>query len=221
MFLRLDTKTDDPPANDDIYIHRYPFDALPTLVSHIHPKFVIVSAGIQLDRIKKEDREAIFKTLPILADIFQIYLAWTRSVVQLEKEDTSFWPPYDPGANDDSSDDSQNDGDDPNDKDYGSRTEIGRIGSRKRRMAEPPTPSRPRSSRMRRARNEPMEPDHASRALKRKKSSNLSRRSLIEHTKKTGKIGWDKDAFMEWTRNCQPPHYDDAPPLDTMGSVCV
>jgi len=171
--------------------------------------------------MSEDDFEAIVKTFPILVDIFQIYLAWSRTVVQLETEDTSFWPPHDPGANNDSSDDNENDSDDPNDTDYGSRTEIGRIGSRKRRMAEPPSPSRPRTSKMRRARNKPRESDYASRALKRKKSSNLSRRSLIEHTQQKGKIGWDKDAFMEWTRNCQPPDYDDPPPLDTRGPVCV
>jgi len=154
--------------------------------------------------MSEDDFEAIVKTFPILADILQIYSTWCVGIdYQLEKEETSFWPPHDPGANDDSSDDNENDGDDPNDKDYGSRTEIGRIGSRKRRMAEPPTPSRPRSSRMRRARNEPMESDHASRALKRKKSSNLSRTSLIDHTQQMGKIGWDKDALMEWSSNCE------------------
>ena len=210
-----------PLSHDAFTTHLYPFTTLPALVSHIHPKFVIVSGGSKLYSMPTDKFEALAQTSPILITILKLYISWSVPVPAEAKSDPTYWPPY-PDYDGDDDDDEGNGGDDPNDKDYDVFTEKGRGSGpcRKRPRQLSPTPNRAGNSKTMGAYHDPVDSDDPSPAFKRKESSNLSRGSVIEHTRKTGKVGWDQDALINWSSNCQPLGPAD-PPVSTGKVVCI
>ncbi|TFK24158.1 hypothetical protein FA15DRAFT_669811 [Coprinopsis marcescibilis] len=197
-----------PPTPDAFTIHLHPFSTLPAFASHIHPKFVIVSAGLQLSRMKSDNRNALTATYPILTRILEVYLAWTCVPVD-GKADPSYYPPYDPDTN--TSDTDEGNGGDNHD---GTATEKGRYSyprkSKKARQG-PPAPNRSRAANPVEAQHDavddesPASPSPASKRTN-KKSSNLSRASVGEHTRLTiGESGWTKATLVDWSRDCRLP----------------
>ncbi|TFK23417.1 hypothetical protein FA15DRAFT_670528 [Coprinopsis marcescibilis] len=132
-----------PMSLDAFTIHLPPFNTLPKLVSHVHPKFAIVSGGHQLSRMPPNDFDALKVRYPIVAKIFVAFRAWRGVVPTNAKSDPTYYPPYDP--NDDHSSDEGNYADDPKDRDHNDAvTEKGRYhdSSCKRPRQLSPTASR-------------------------------------------------------------------------------
>ena len=70
-------------------LHKYPYNTLPLLKSHLHPKFVIYNAGIKLSKllrvknptVRDPEVEAVYDNYPAddLNAIIMLHEAWTRS----------------------------------------------------------------------------------------------------------------------------------------------
>ena len=174
-----------PLADNALKTHLYPFTSLPTLRSHIHPKFAIVSAGLRLTPIPRSDFAALIKTYPVLISIFKLYMAWSVSVPDWAESDPTYWPP-------DGYEDKEFTDDDEGfeDGEYEEVvTRIGRAPKTRRRVADAVP---------------------ASRILKGPGERSLSRRSVFEHTREMGKGGWNREALVSWSSGCGP----DGPPVD-------
>ena len=48
VITRLDNIPNGKPSLEHVHIHLYPFDTLPLLESHLHPKFIIFDTGNKL-----------------------------------------------------------------------------------------------------------------------------------------------------------------------------
>lgn len=149
-YLRVPTAEDPSLRPEDVVNHFFPFDSIPLLKSHIHPKFAIFELGRQVSHLPLDVYRSLLTTTPILSSVLDIYYAWTRTPPARFLEDTEFNPP--PGSSDaeDSEDDeSGGDDDDPNDEDRSKASTIQRRnGKHKRKPPAPPSPSaRPKRSR--------------------------------------------------------------------------
>lgn len=84
-------------------VHVYPFTTLPDLISHIHPKFVIMATGRALFHLEEDAREALLQKFPTLTTILNLSMAWSSILVDRTRmeEDRSYWPPYNPGLTND------------------------------------------------------------------------------------------------------------------------
>jgi hypothetical protein len=107
----------------------YPYDKLPCLTSHIHPKFAIFDAGEKLEALgelssSQQELREVLSGNPGLEKIRILYSAWIRtppkdSVNDISYNDPNFVLAYEP-------EDDGDDSDDPEDGDYTNRTKIGR-----------------------------------------------------------------------------------------------
>ncbi|KAH7920461.1 hypothetical protein BV22DRAFT_1133048 [Leucogyrophana mollusca] len=127
--------------------HATPEDFPPTTLPHIHPKFTIVVAGMQLSTLQPEEVSALADPFHIMPKITTLYRAWTTPRPANAQENDSYWPPYNPSDDDTEDNDDNDGGDDPKDKDdHDVVTEKGRYhgGTRKRVRDVPPTENHPR-----------------------------------------------------------------------------
>ncbi|EKM78401.1 hypothetical protein AGABI1DRAFT_114689 [Agaricus bisporus var. burnettii JB137-S8] len=90
-----------PPNKDQFTIHFYPFDTLPPIRSHLHPKFVIFELGRKFHELVEKDSaaaNAAVSSYPILDRVHRIYAAWSHSL----KGALAFenWKKQDSGAGD-------------------------------------------------------------------------------------------------------------------------
>jgi hypothetical protein len=112
--------------------HDYPFNTLPLLESHLHPKFVIYDAGIKMFSFLRDPSftAQMVRDFPSLKMTVELYIAWALNPLP----DSSVNDPtyYDPDADEDEdSDKDGNDDDDPKDGDYvyhTTRTRHRRLG---------------------------------------------------------------------------------------------
>ncbi|KAF8698513.1 hypothetical protein AX14_001128 [Amanita brunnescens Koide BX004] len=106
------TRQSSDPATltaNDFNVHVYPFTTLPVVVSHIHPKFVIMATGAVIaGRSRLDVRQALFQQFPTLQTILTLSVAWGSAVPDDAEENESYWPPDDP--NDDDDDDNGDNG---------------------------------------------------------------------------------------------------------------
>ena len=108
-------------------VHFYPFDTLPVLVSHIHPKFVIKATAEAVTSQTEDISQPLIQQFPILDMIVKLSLAWNNSTPDRAKEDRSYMSPHDPSSTDDS-DDEGNGSDDEDNNEYQNKvTERGRF----------------------------------------------------------------------------------------------
>jgi hypothetical protein len=106
------------PSAGDYTIHTYPFDGLPLLRSHLHPKFAIVEAGRRLEGLEPNIFKQLLVDFPSLSLIGNLYEAWLRVPPAGWKEDISFNVLY-------VKDDDDDDDDDDSDPNYDDQTSIG------------------------------------------------------------------------------------------------
>ena len=106
-FIPSDSST--PVSDANSTIHMCPFDTLPQLESHIHPKFVIVNAGAKLVKLATVDVLKLVEDFPRLSSIITLYNAWTRELAEKELKDPSFDPDFNVNDNDGDGDDSGGD----------------------------------------------------------------------------------------------------------------
>ncbi|KAH7921539.1 hypothetical protein BV22DRAFT_1122097 [Leucogyrophana mollusca] len=175
---------------DDFTVRVYPFDTLPVLVSHIHPKFAIVAAGMRLSTLQAEDVSALADAFPILPKIVALYRAWTGPCPANAQENDSFWPPYNPS--DDDADDDDDRGDEPRDKDYNDAvTEKGRYRSKTRNRARDASPTENRT-RTRGANQRPGQTDGADDMRDRDSDSAVTKKGRYNggHRKRRRRRNW-------------------------------
>ncbi|KAF7426543.1 hypothetical protein PC9H_008912 [Pleurotus ostreatus] len=136
-YLRVPTAEDPPLRPEDVVNHFFPFDSIPPLKSHIHPKFAIFELGLQVLHLPLDVYRSLLTTTPIISSVLDIYYAWTRTPPTRFLEDTV------------KDDESGGDDDDPNDEDWSEASTIQRrISKRKCKTPTPPSPSaRPKRSR--------------------------------------------------------------------------
>ena len=166
---------------DDFATHVYPFQTLPLLKSHLHPKFAIINAGRKLATSSSAYSPQLMLDYPSLSHVLTLYLCWTRSPPPESDQDPAFHRPYD----DDASDGDDEDEDDPRDDDYDDRT-TRQLPCRNKKRARQvsPTTKRKRSKRT--------NPASGSKR-------NLSERAMVKHDQKFGKAEWS-DRIRKWTR---------------------
>ncbi|KAF8692826.1 hypothetical protein AX14_002379 [Amanita brunnescens Koide BX004] len=219
------TRQNGDPATlttNDFNVHVYPFTTLPDLVSHIHPKFVIMATADAVAGLKNDAQDAVLQQFPILLTILHLSSAWKYRIPYDAQSNVSYWPPDDP--NDDDDDNNGDDGDDDNDKDYEDKgTEKGRLYL-KRRRAQSPAINRPTT----RSAGQPLVQmdvggDHDSeevctekgrykpryKRIRRKRHCSDGGRlsavmTLVQDNRKAGTGGWSKEALADWSKQCAP-----------------
>jgi len=79
-------------------IHVYPFDSLPLLESHIHPKYVIFDAGSKLADSEQNLIQKLVDVFPSLqfSSIMALYSAWIRPPPAKAQEDPLYNVPDPP-----------------------------------------------------------------------------------------------------------------------------
>ncbi|EKM76574.1 hypothetical protein AGABI1DRAFT_131129 [Agaricus bisporus var. burnettii JB137-S8] len=82
---------DQPVATTDFKFHVYPFDELPEIRSHIHPKFAIVELGRKLSELCADTLISLFDSFPVLSSVLAIFVAWTGKVTPPEDGFQSYW----------------------------------------------------------------------------------------------------------------------------------
>lgn len=191
---------DTPLSTNDFKTHTYPFTTLPLMTSHLHPKFAILEAGRKLETLETNNVAELIGSYPSLGDVVVLYGAWTRAVPGNAMADRTY---NNPDENDSSDhDDDRREEDSSNDEDYkdnrSQHTSCGRYGSRKRCAPHgSPTPSSKRPRR-----------EGGTHGQKRKYSSLISGVTMVEHSRKVGKMTWTDDAVRNWSTRCRPLHFD-------------
>ena len=112
--------------------HRYPYNELPLLKSHIHPKFAIFDAGRKLKRLEelttsKRELLRVLTDNPRLEKVQILYYSWTQKVSRDLLANKSYNDPnyvlvYEP------EEDGDNGSDDSEDMDYNGRTNRTKSG---------------------------------------------------------------------------------------------
>lgn len=78
-----------PTQASDVTVHLFPFQTLPVLESHIHPKFVILDAAPKIAALEatagySDIADALIETLansfPVIKKLKDIYEAWDRDL---------------------------------------------------------------------------------------------------------------------------------------------
>jgi len=157
------------------------YATFPTIISYIHPRFVIIQIGLIL---------AEYTTLAInmvrdaehgelISRILQIYGAWTSPIQAPDFRLDTFQP-------------SQPDRQDPSDDDNEEQTNFGRRMLKrrtilKRKRPQPVSPTQ-----------DPKKGGQRSRNRSSGDSIGLSIRTLAEHEGQVKKHRWDNDALREW-----------------------
>ena len=96
--VRVPPENHDGPGGrgDDLYV--YPYDDLPPLVSHLHPKFAIFDAGRKLKMFgnvsNQQVLEKFYDKYPELQKVWNLYRAWTRVPPIESLEDESYNDPH-------------------------------------------------------------------------------------------------------------------------------
>ena len=123
----LITRVDDPHATGQkktFTTHYYPFETLPIIKSHLHPKFAIVNAGQKIQKLGTTNGKIFGRVVtdyPILGDLMRVYMAWLQPADLDDKSfNVPFVPPLELIGGNSRSDDGHNDNDD--DSDYDNRT---------------------------------------------------------------------------------------------------
>jgi hypothetical protein len=71
----------------------YPYSSLPTLKSHLHPKFAIFSAGMKLRSLDDAELDKLHDEYSSLSKIIKLYTAWGRVISRKAKKDKSYIDP--------------------------------------------------------------------------------------------------------------------------------
>ncbi|KAG9225034.1 hypothetical protein CCMSSC00406_0001815 [Pleurotus cornucopiae] len=116
-YLRIPTPVN-PLGPSDTVTHYFPFDTMPLLTSHIHPK-------------------SSLSTLPRFYAPLSTYIGPGVRLLRLDLWQTVFNPP--PGDSDGGDDD--DDEDDPQDEDYSDEKTIPRRDGKRKKATTPPSPS--------------------------------------------------------------------------------
>lgn len=132
VFFRQDIISE-PISSEHYSLHAYPFNTLPLLESHLHPRFAIFNAGYKLQDMLQTRPESFFQLIddyPSLSTIKALYGAWILPPPDVAYTDPTF-------INDDGDDDEGDDGgdgdgdfqiDDDDDDDGDTQTTPARIG---------------------------------------------------------------------------------------------
>ena len=92
VIVRIDSIPTDgaPISRDQFTTHTYPFNTLPLLESHIHPKFVIINAGIKLERFDNTVIDKLVKDFPGVSSLRTLYNLWTGRIPDTALADPSY-----------------------------------------------------------------------------------------------------------------------------------
>ncbi|KAL0957225.1 hypothetical protein HGRIS_001039 [Hohenbuehelia grisea] len=137
--IRIPTVIGPPLRPTDFIVHVFPFDDIPVLKSHIHPKFAIFQLGRQISGLAADKKASLLNANPILCSVLDLHKAWSESLPAGADEDSEFNQPLD-DSDDDDSDGGGRGGDDPGDGDYSDVPTIPRRDG-KRKATMPPSPS--------------------------------------------------------------------------------
>lgn len=86
------------------HIHKYPFDKLPLLKSHLCPNFIIYDVGYKLNKLPDELFIEVTNKYPSLLSIQALYTAW-RQWPEGAMEDPSYNDDHNDYFNEDDTDD--------------------------------------------------------------------------------------------------------------------
>jgi hypothetical protein len=201
--------------------YSYPYDNLPKLKSHLHPRFAIFDAGRKLRKLGEqspEDLEKVLKNNSGLEKIIMLYNAWIRPPPTHSQANVSY---YDPNQyleyiseEDDNGGNGEEDGngkDDPEDSEFDEgrtyRTKLGRgdgwvLRSRSLVAGTNRLKSGPGGPRTQEGQNAPA-------AVKRRKvlpksrihnRQLLSKATLFSFNRQCGDAVWTSDRIRHWSR---------------------
>ncbi|KAF9037600.1 hypothetical protein BJ165DRAFT_1501962 [Panaeolus papilionaceus] len=72
-------------SNEPFAVHDYPFEDLPTITSHVHPKFAILHLGQILRNRGVPTKKTLMQKLPWLEDVSELFTWWTSRVPDYAK----------------------------------------------------------------------------------------------------------------------------------------
>ena len=180
------TSKDETPTN-----HMYPFDTLPLLESHLHPKFVIFNSGKKLKGLLDYDKYTkLLEQFPLLGQVEEVYMAWLDDL-PIEEDDASYNLNAPVDSDDDYDDSDDVIVDDPRDNDY-VLDKRSMKASQKRKL----------SPRPKRSPNKRQKPG-ANRKVLSAVISNiepLSEVKLSSHNHQVGGAAWTHDRIRRWSR---------------------
>ncbi|KAF9481607.1 hypothetical protein BDN70DRAFT_930718 [Pholiota conissans] len=81
-----------PAAPDGFVTHVYPFQSMPDLRCHIHPKFAILALGRKLESMRHTEFIDFMRAEPLLNEIFVLFRAWTSDLPCGAMDDVSYAP---------------------------------------------------------------------------------------------------------------------------------
>ncbi|KAF8987923.1 hypothetical protein BDQ17DRAFT_1374563 [Cyathus striatus] len=94
-FIRQNDTTATTQQPETYTEHKFPFDTLPKLVSHIHPKFVLAGVGYFLYAASRDQFLKNYHKYAIFEKIGNIYLLWTSPNSLDVDDDPTFYPDID------------------------------------------------------------------------------------------------------------------------------
>ncbi|KAH6905436.1 hypothetical protein BKA70DRAFT_1431073 [Coprinopsis sp. MPI-PUGE-AT-0042] len=173
--------------------HVYPFHTLPTLTSHVHPKFAVFMLGYWLNAVRRESRGAVLAQWPSVHKVVKLWGRWTQQVPLEAASDPTYVDPNtelltkneeeDEGGM--AIDDRESDGDS--------------VSTRPRRIPYPPPKRRRR----------PPLPVLASPAPQNESSSHDE--EPITPIDQDGSC-WSQDQISAWARSCSTPTSSEGDP---------
>ena len=204
-------------------VHTYPYSSLPTLESHVHPKFIIFDAGRKLRTLMIENSDVLKNVIdhyPSLSKVQNLYRAWIQEPPKISLKDKTYINPefelvYDPEYEDTSGDDpeykdiSGDDLDEPIDSDYGvndDQTLPGRgdglyLRPRTRSVAAAEEASAYDGARGGKARTSKV-PVRKRKVLSESFTNNqqlLSEATLSRFNQQFGEVAWTADRIRQWS----------------------
>jgi len=134
--LAITRQNEIPPgtqlSSDDVILHLSPFQTLPLLKSHLHPKFAIVEAGRKLTTEASGYLFQLTRNYPSLSYVVILYYAWLRDAQAGAEQDETYVP-----LQKESDDDEDSNG--PRDEDH---TSVGRLHRHRRRVSHTSKPTK-------------------------------------------------------------------------------
>ncbi|KAF9037567.1 hypothetical protein BJ165DRAFT_1501846 [Panaeolus papilionaceus] len=92
MYITRQTTNGNGPR---VAVYDHPFEDLPTITSHVHPKYVILHLGPVLRELPKPTRKALVQQIPWLKGVTDLFIWWTTRVPEFARDHLSYThPPF-------------------------------------------------------------------------------------------------------------------------------
>ncbi|KAF9037549.1 hypothetical protein BJ165DRAFT_561915 [Panaeolus papilionaceus] len=92
------TRQSSDPHQPNVTVHRYPFDDLPPIISHVHPKYALLQLGYLFHSRSIRNIKSLVVKFPWLRDVLELYVSWTSIIPDCAATTRSYIPNPHPEA---------------------------------------------------------------------------------------------------------------------------